>query len=95
MGLDHFFPVTHCTYMWTGGWTNTPGTDPLADNWKWITSFSDVDPAPITYMDWALYEPNNNGGSQPALALSINKDYKYVDLSNTAYGNTCYVCECP
>ena len=81
-----------CTLVWTGGWMNDPGkADSDAWRWYYTNDVSNGPSDPVTYLPWALTEPNG-GTNEQALAIFQHSDWKFVDISEY-FQNSCYLCE--
>ena len=87
------FAGVSCTFVWTGGWTFTPGSANPAD-WRWLYT-SDVNGRyeQVTDIDWASAEPNGAYGEH-ALGIWVEKA-RIVDMPGVFPSCHCYVCEYP
>ena len=82
--------------VWTGGWTNDPGkADSEAWRWDFTNDVISGPSDPVTYLPWALTEPNNHGTiDEQALAIWQHRDWEFVDV-RANFQHHCYVCVYP
>ncbi len=70
----------HSAKVWIGLERN------ISQGFRWI------DKSPFDYSKWKLNEPNNAGGFQPYVEMSINEYGTWNDLSDT-YVNNAFICQ--